>query len=72
MEIVASIIIFGTPPFIIYPILRPHLQRIKREFLFQHYVQSQALAKGLATKSTKLPVHEVEEIIRRSESKVRL
>lgn len=53
-------LIIGIPLLIVYPLLRPRLNKIKREFLFQYYLQSQLLAKKLDTSSVKLPVHEVE------------
>ena len=66
VEVVASILIIGIPWLVVYPVLRPRLKKIKREFLFQWYLQSQMLAKKLDTGSVKLSVHEVEDIIRRA------
>lgn len=72
VEVVSAILIIGIPLLIVYPLLRPRLRRIKREFLFQYYLQSHLLARKLDTGSVKLPVHEVEEIIRKTEARIKL
>lgn len=45
--------------------------KVKRDFLFQYYLQSQTIARKLETKNTKLPLHEMEEIIRKAEAKTK-
>lgn len=72
VEIVSGILVVGIPMLIIYPLLRPRLKKVKREFLFQYYLQSQLLAKKLDTGNIKLSVHEVEEIIKKAEAKIKL
>jgi hypothetical protein len=52
--------------------VRPRIVKIKREFLFQFYENSQKLAKGLSAKAAKPYVHEVEAIIKKTESKIKL
>lgn len=59
VDVVSGLLVVGVPVAIIFPLLRPKLLKIKRDFLFQYYLQSQTLARKLQTNSNKLPLWEM-------------